>query len=320
MFSKPENFSVKTPIKPCNAMRFTLQSLNPNNLSNVHKCALFIHPEWLNGFNAALKKSIGINKNVCCTFGLSSRGLNGVQFNFNYLANNERGSLHKWPTIRFGVNSYEKLAKFSICYQPVASFRLKFNNQISIPKFGYRKFDDRLVVSACPSSTLHADWFWKSSKISFSATSTNKKSNSANLSFLMKATPSFVWGAELNYNQGYQISLEPCLTIAYLKRNVKLAGSVWPHSQRIDISCFKRIGEHFQSGSIFQIDVASQEAVGTVLCQYQLDDSVIRAKIASNGLIGATYEIKLWNFSITNSIVANFSTKNIIYGMKLGMD
>lgn len=322
MFSKPENISVDIPIKPCNAYGTTLQFFNPSNLSSVHNRSLLIHPEWLNGFNAAFKKSIGCNKKIYCNFGVNTTGLYGVQCGFDYFENNTINFIQKWPTIRFGLNTYEKSAKLFISYQPLSSFRLQFKNQIFAPKIG--QFGDEHLLSSISSiGALYADWFGNSSKLSFFAISSNEQSIAANLSFSMKVTSNFVWGAELNYNQNIQQKhspLEPCLTAAYLKQNIKLAASVWPNSPKIHLSCFKRIAKHFQSGSIFIVDVPGDMTSGTVFCQYELDDSIIRAKIASNGLIGATYGIKLWNFSITNSIMTNIYTKKIIYGMKIGME
>lgn len=313
MFSKPKNISVKIPDKQCNAHGTTIQFPNPNHFASVHNQVLLIHPEWLNGFNAAFKKSFEIDKNIYRDFGVNSTGLSSIQFGCDYFANNLINLIQKWPIIGFGLN-----------YQPMSSFRLKFKNYISIPTiFDGPSGDDRKRPSILLSGALHADWFGKSSNVSCSVITSNQQSIAANLSFLTNATSNFAWGAELHYKQGNKQtpnSLEPCLTAAYLNPNINLAASYWPNLSKIDFSCFKQIGKHFQSGSIFVIDIPAQMTTGTVFCQYQWNDSVIRAKIASNGLIGATYAIKIWNFNIRTSILGNISTKKIIYGMKIGLE
>lgn len=320
MFWKPKNINVDIPIKPCN----TSHLFNPTNLASVHHRVLLIQPEWLNGLNGSFKKSIGINKNICCNFGLNSFDLNGFQFGFNYSVKNETDSLRKWPTIHFGLNSYQNLAQFFIRYQPTSSFRLTLKNQAVIPNNFDKQFgNDKLPTSIPSNGVLEAIWFGKSSRISFSAISSSEQLIATKLSFLTKATPNIQCGAELHCNQSTKrkpFSLQPCLSGAYLSQNAKFAATFWPNTSKIDLSYFKRISERFQSGSIFVIDAPVQMATATVCCQYKNDDSVIRAKITSNGLVGATCETKLWNISITNSILTNIFTAKTIYGMQIGKE
>lgn len=323
MFRTFDGKSVKTPINLCNSHGKTLQFLNPANLSSLHKQAVLIHPEWLNGLKVAYNKSIGKDKNIFGDFGVSSTGLNSAQIGCNYTINNDNDLVRKTSTIQFSLNPYEKLAKLYICYRPFASLRLRFNNQISAPRIYDGQFRDAQFSSTISSqSACNVDWFGKFSRLSFSAF-TLKNSMAASLSLLMKASSNFVFGAEINCKKNFnqeKILIEPCIATAYGNEQFKLVSSIWPRKKKIDLSYFQRFNKHFQAGSIVLLDLNTKTSMGSLFCEYEVGDSILRAKIDSNGLTGVTYEIKLWNFNIINSIVANATTKKIIYGMKIGFD
>lgn len=310
MFPLPKNISAsKSPI--CSS----LDLLNSSNLSCLHKQALLIHPEWLNGFNAAIKKSIGIDKNIYSSCGINSTGLNGAQFLINYSTNNANDSIWKMPNIQLHIN--DKLSKLYICYRPSASFRFKFKNQIFSP----HKFNTINEQPLSSKNILHADWFGKSTRISLSALLPNRKTFSTTLSILTTIHPNFECGAELFYHHGIENDLlEPCLGAAYSNEHFKLATSIWIKSSKIDISYFRRVNEQFQAGSIFIFNVLSKNAIGSLFCQYDFGNSVLRAKIASNGLIGGTYEFKIGHFYVKNSLMANVSTQKLIHGIKIGFE
>lgn len=309
MFPKSENISAESPIKTCNSNGTTVDFRNPGILSGLHSQALRIHPEWLNGFNVACTKSITIDQIIGHSSGVNSIGLKSAQFDFNYLSNFESNALHKMPIT----------SNFFICYQPLASFRLKYKNQMSAPN---SIFNETSFSSIATRNVLNADWFGgKSTRFSFSALFSDRKSISTSLSMLLRITSNFVCGAELNYNRSIgKTTIQPCLAAAYSNEHLKLVGTMWLNSSKIHLSYFRRINENVQAGSMFVFNLPAEDAIGAIFCQYNFGRSIIRAKIASNGLVGGTYDVKFRHFNITNSIVANMSTDKIIYGTKIGFE
>lgn len=323
MYRYTEKISVKTPINQCNSYGKTLQFFNPGNLSRLHEQALLIHPEWLNGLNITFKKSIGIDKNIFSDFDVNSNGLNDIQFGFNYNTKNDIDSICKSSTVQFSLNTYEKCSKLFICYQPLTSLRLKFHNQIFAPRIFDGHFNDEKLLSYISSkSALNADWIGERFKWTLSAFKL-RNSIATSLSYFTKFTPNLIYGAELNCTKDFsdeKITFEPGFAMAYYNKYINLAGSIWLKTSKIDLSFFKEINKNLQAGSFLFIDPTSKNILGSLFCQYNFYDSTLRAKIASNGLIGATYEMKIWKFNIINSIVANVANKNIIYGMKIGFE
>lgn len=323
MFRNTEKNSVKTPINECNSFGKTLQFFNTGNLSSLHKQALLIHPEWLNGLNITFKKSIGIDKNIFSDFGVNSDGLNDIQFGFNYNTKNDNDSICKSSTVQFTLNRYEKCSKLFICYQPLSSLRLKFHNQIFAPRIFDGHFNDEKLLSCISSkTTFNMDWIAKRFKWTLSAFKL-RDSIATSLTYFVKFTPNLIYSAELNCTKDLfdeKITFEPCFAMAYNNKYINLTGSILLKSSRIDLSFHKEINKNLQAGSFLFIDPTSKIITGSIFCQYNLYDSTLRAKIASNGLIGATYEMKLWKFNVINSIVANAGNKNIIYGLKIGFE
>lgn len=323
MIPKSENITI--PIKRCNASDTIPNPFNPSNLTCLHSFVLRIHPEWLIGFNAAFKKSIGNDEKNVADFGVSSTGLTSAQIGLNYSIKNESNSTDRAPTIQFNLNLCEKLSKLSICFWPQPSIRLKFNNQLFAPSiFGNYTNEKRVKSTISWTNALNVDWIGECSRVSISLIARNNQSFACNLSFLVNVSPNFVWSSVLNFNdcgtKYAAISLKPYFAAAFFGKNMIFSGSVNVDSLKVDLSCLKQITDHFRAGSIINVDIPGQRAIGSVFLQYELSDSILRAKIASNGVIGATYEFGLWNLNIVNSAVANINTYKIVYGIKVGID
>lgn len=324
MFSKPVNITVSPPIKICNlnVNRF----FNTNNLSSLHKQALAIQPEWLNGFNVSFNKLIAIDTAV----GVSETDVdNGHLVKRNYsLNNNNDGNVDplKQPhCIRMTLNPYGKSSKLFICVHPSSTFRIKFKNQIFASKIfneiiNHGNFNSLSSINI--KNECEGDWFGRTSRASLSIFASNAESITSNFSIVKKIAPNFAieTGFHCNRAAPKYLLLEPWLATAYSNANINLAASMWLKSLKVDLSCFKRINDHMQVGSMFSIDARARNAIGQLFCQYELRDSIIRAKVTSNGLIGATHEFKFWNFNLINSVITNAVTKKIIYGIQIEME
>lgn len=312
MFSESEKNSVKSPMKTCNSYKTSTEVYNLCNLSCLHKHALLIHPQWMNGLNATLKKSIVFDENFYHDFDGNVTRLNRVQFEINYSPNIKSNFIFEMPTI----------SKLFICYHPLASLRMRIQNQTIIPSIFYppRFYEKLLSSSISTRNVLNVDWFGRFTQISSSTLFSNCQPISTSLSLLARTTSNFEFGVKLNCSRNNEkIKLQPCLAAGYSNQNTTLAGTI--KSSKINCFYFHRLNRNFTVGSIFNFNLPEKNGISTAVCQYEITrNALIRAKIASTGLIGGIFELKIWHFNITNSILANFSTHKIIYGMKIGIE
>lgn len=324
MFSKRKNIKITSPIKSNDSYEKSLEFFKAGNLSSLHKQALHIHPEWINGFNAGFKKSLGNDSHIFGDIGLAATS--NAKLGVEYFLNDQTDFSQKASNIRFSVNPFAKISEFYICVNPSSAFRLKLKNHIFASALFDENYDRQkqgILSSLWTKSGLSIDWTGGYSRVSFSAFTSNSKSITTSLTALTRIASNFLVGAELNSNQDIKrrsITLEPCLATAYWNENMKMVGSMWLKTLKIDLSWFRKINDNIQISSILIIDAQTRNTIATLFGQYSLGDSIIRAKIATNGLIGATYEQKFWHFSILNSVVANVSTKKFVYGMKIGIE
>lgn len=320
MFAMPDNNNISPPVKICNSN--VNRYFNTNILWCLHKKALDIQPEWSNGLNVSFKKLIGIDTavNVSETDTNITRSVKK-----NCSLNNGNDLLQPPHCIQMTLNPQEKSSKLSICAYPSASVRIKFRNHIFASQI-FNQFlnhgNGHSLSSINIRNECEGDWFGKTSAVSFSIFASNIASITTNLSILKQISSNFMAEMGFHCNRTIQSNckLEPWLATSFGSEMIDVAASIWLKSLNVDLSCFKRINDHMQVGSMLNINTRERNAVGQIFCQYNLSDSIIRAKITSNGLVGATHEFKLWNFNVINSIVTNATTKKIIYGIQLGME
>lgn len=319
MFPKSDNITVSPPIKICNSN--VNWFFNTSNLSCVHKQALAIQPEWLNGFNVSFKKLIAIDNTVDA----SEAATNLVHFVKHYPLNNGSNALRESHCIRLTLNPHEKSSKLSVCFHPSSACQIQFKNHIFAPRIFNQLIQSEKHQSSSSINTRNEcefDWFGKTSRVSLSVFASNVESISSNFSFLKEISSNFAieTGIYCNQTKHEHFLIEPWLATAISNRNINLAGSIWLNSLKVDLSCFKRINDRIKIGSLFCVNTRARNMVGEAFCQFNFGDSIICAKSTSNGLIGATHEFKIWNFNIINSILTNYNTKKMIYGIQVEMD
>lgn len=331
MFFVPQNIRFTSTIKSCNPNEFTHQLFNPGNLSFLHKQAVSIHPKWINGFHSQLKTSVDVGENVSIKFGVAATGLNSVHFGIDYLLNDGFGPLQKASNIQFKLDPYEQFTESGVCFYPSSWAQLKFKNHIFTPQIVNGSIDDRKYVSLSSiqmENGLTATWSIKRLRMLWSVFASDFKSFNSSLSVLKKVSPNVAIGAELFASQKDEqpyFSLEPSLAAVYWNERMKIAAIIHLNSRKFELSYFKNLSDHFKIGSILLVDEQSKQADASVIWQYSIGDAIIRGKVSSTGLIGATCGIKWGNFNIANSMVANVMTTNvmtanILLGLRVGVE
>lgn len=333
MFFKPENIVNSSTKKSSKSNATIHQFFNPGNLSRLHKRATSIHPKWISGLNTEFKKSFTTNGNAFSKFGMDFIGEKNGQFGVEYLFNgiDSMKSTSKIQ-IRSFIDPYEQSTKLFLCYNPLSSFRLKCERAISLPEifdagFILGKYGEFAPIQI--KNRLNVDWFGQDSRLTVSMNTSSSNSIISSVSFLTNVSPDFAVGAELNLNYNHKhkhLSLKPCLAASYSNESTIISGLICFKTMKvksiskIDLSYAKKVSDHFQIGSITFYDGKLKDTDVSVFAQYSVGNSIIRAKIGTNFLIGATYGIDFGRFNITSSFVTNVLTQKHIFGLNIGVD
>lgn len=333
VFFKPENIVNSSTKKPSDSNATIYHFFNPGNLSRLHERVTSIHPKWISGLNAEFKKSFTTNSSVFSKFGVDCMGEKNGQIGLEYLFNGI-GSMKSTPKIRMrsSMDPYEQSSKLFICFNPLSSFRLKCENHISLPQlfdagFILGKYGQLAPIQV--KNRLNFDWFGPNSRLTWSIHTMNSNAITSSLSFLSNVSPDFAVGAELNANYSRKhkhLSLKPCVAASYSNESTIISGLMCFKSMKaksvskVDLSYVKNVSDHFQIGSIAFYDGKLKDTDISVFAQYSVGSSIIRAKIGTNFLIGATYGIDYGFFNISNSFVTNVLTQKVIFGLNIGVD
>lgn len=290
-----------------------------SNLSDLHEQALLIHPEWLNGLNATLKTPIGMDKYTSYDILATANGIEYANYVFNYIRPNE--NISKVSSLQFTVDPWKQYTQLSVCYEPSFKFRLKFKNHFGLFPSDENVVRQRFIFNFYTRSDFNVNCFGKTSTMSISACATHLASVASSISYLTNITSKFAIGAELNYCRNFvnqSTAVLPCLAAVYSTGHSKIVASLWLKSMKLDFSWLQHFNDQIKIGLTCNIN--NTTAFGTLFGQFDVGNSVFRAKISSKGLVGASLEQKCGRLSIAESIVSNVFTKKAIFGMNIGFE
>lgn len=319
------------PIELSKSNGITTQFFSFCNLSHLHKQALSIHPEWLNGLNVQLKLNFDINEGVFNTFSvLNATGTSSFQYGIECSSIDRFNLMQKPSSVRLILNPGEQSTAFLFhCYPSFSSTptRLILKNNLNASRLFNENIDNKLshlITSIRMKNCLQVDWFGQHSRVSCAVHTLDSTSITTSLSILKNILPNFQIGAELMADRNGQpqqgLSLNPFFATAYENQHSKIAGTVNLKSMKVDLSCLNHVNDQIQVGSTLIIDPKSNNAIASVFGQCLYGDLIVRGKIASNGFIGTTCDYKFGYFTMKSSILTNIFTQKCICGITIQFD
>lgn len=283
--------------------------LNPGTLSKLHKEAMKIQPKWLEGFHVGGVKFLARNIQMFGGVNLSTmNNLNGTHMGCEFQTADKRNdSLLGMPSIFVAFNPYNCSSKFVFVHHLLDSVKLKFMNFSSLKPSG---FDE---------TTLKCDWFRGPSTISFLTTKVSDQFFMSNLSYLRNISKNMTLGTEFNCIWKHKSEapiFEHSVAARYMTGKSIVALSAGLAPLKFDVSYFMPVTDKLKVGSSTLIYPGSRRALSAIFLQYDLYDSMIRAKLETNGTLGMTYEKQFDNFQLVGSVLMNAKTNKVVVGFK----
>lgn len=236
----------------------------------------------------------------------------------------ENDSVLKTPILEAEINPYSLAANVSLVYHPIPSIRWRISTNI---RDRHETDESASFIDSSRRFTgigaIACDWFGKSTTISLNAFNLTNNTASLTMSYLQNLTNRFAMGMEssMSWMQNQDsVGVSTALAARYSieDKTFAVTGSLAP--LKLDLSYFRQVNKFIQMGSSLAYNHDIQKAIGSLFCQWDLYDAMVRCKLDSNGCIGLSYDRYIQNYDFGFSILYNHKNNNVMYGVKIGCD
>ncbi|XP_055546769.1 mitochondrial import receptor subunit TOM40 homolog [Wyeomyia smithii] len=254
--------------------------LNPGDFASLHIRTYNLRPEWFEGFQLNVSKSLALHQTVRASWNLSHITPTGFRIGVQ-LQRRCNDHVLKTPLVAFDVNPSTLASNMFLLYRPFASICGEISAQLQ-PQAQSVPVIDRLSLQHMGSSTT----------TTLRCYNPTRESCRMTLDHLMSYNDRLAFGAELLY-EWYRNTTNAQIALAARYSLEKYCIAATGSLEAFDLSYWRKVNDRLQIGSSFACSHREGKAIGTIYYRIERPDCTVRGLFDSDWSVGFTYQRKL---------------------------